>query len=362
MRRIPPISGSWAGARWRCWIAATTPKGAFSPRSPCGLPRVRIQRRRTAHRRQLRQPRRPGRCKWDGALRATAAHSTVTRRRHVHGGDPAARTGTRSSWGRGCSGGPLAVETSRQETPAGWRVDGGHDGYVRAFGIEHERALTLGADRAIADRRRHADAARKLRREARFHLRCVSTSIPTCAAPSRRAATCCSSCRPARAGASTPCGPVAHRGKHLSRRRRRQAHRTDRHLPARVQDQPVSLAWAFEQIEHALEPCGRLAFARLTFARQAARLICSIQRDFPRERWSSSLCPRTVRSRRARPGPRRSPPTAKSPSGPRTSKSIVTIRTKTPIRAWTSTASISTAAGRWFWTRSSRSRTRSIRR
>jgi len=40
-------------------------------------------------------------------------------------------------------GGPTAIETGRQETKGGWSVAGRHDGYVKAFGIEHKRTLTL---------------------------------------------------------------------------------------------------------------------------------------------------------------------------------------------------------------------------
>ncbi|HTQ14987.1 MAG TPA: heparinase II/III family protein [Rhizomicrobium sp.] len=81
---------------------------------------------------------------WDSALRATAAHSTLT------------LEDTSSAWvlppgrardllGARLIGGPQAIVTSRLETPQGWAVDASHDGYLREFGIVHERRVVLGS-------------------------------------------------------------------------------------------------------------------------------------------------------------------------------------------------------------------------
>ena len=71
------------------------------------------------------------------ALRYTAAHSTLTL------GD---RNSTAiledGSLGRGVT----QVEISRDETGGVSRVEGSHDGYVRRFGLRHERRLVLAGD------------------------------------------------------------------------------------------------------------------------------------------------------------------------------------------------------------------------
>ena len=79
---------------------------------------------------------------WDSALRATAAHSTLTL------GDMSTsailREGiARDYLGPRLLGGVTKVETHRVETPQGWMVEAAHDGYVAAFGVRHERQVTL---------------------------------------------------------------------------------------------------------------------------------------------------------------------------------------------------------------------------
>ncbi len=79
---------------------------------------------------------------WDSALRATAAHSTITVDDTSMGWVlPPGRA--RALIGPRLIGGPTEVITSRLETPQGWSVEASHDGYVREFGIAHERKLTL---------------------------------------------------------------------------------------------------------------------------------------------------------------------------------------------------------------------------
>jgi uncharacterized heparinase superfamily protein len=79
--------------------------------------------------------------KWAAALRATAAHSTVTLADRsmatVMSGWPAQLLGPR------LVGGPDAIDTNRQETMSGWTVDAAHDGYMALFGTIHQRRLTL---------------------------------------------------------------------------------------------------------------------------------------------------------------------------------------------------------------------------
>jgi uncharacterized heparinase superfamily protein len=83
-----------------------------------------------------------GAVSWADALRTTAAHSTLT---------PAdtsmatvLQTGlARDLLGARLLGGPTKVETSRDEIPEGWRIDGSHDGYLKEFGVRHQRSLSL---------------------------------------------------------------------------------------------------------------------------------------------------------------------------------------------------------------------------
>lgn len=80
--------------------------------------------------------------KWESALRATAAHSTVTL------ADTSNAVILPEGWLRRRLGarlynGPQTVETRRVETQRGWTVEASHDAYVRPFGISHQRELTL---------------------------------------------------------------------------------------------------------------------------------------------------------------------------------------------------------------------------
>ncbi len=83
-----------------------------------------------------------GHRKWENALRATAAHSTVTL---ADTSDAIVLTEgwVRRMLGARLIGGPTTVETRRIETAKGWTVEASHDGYAKAFGIRHERELTL---------------------------------------------------------------------------------------------------------------------------------------------------------------------------------------------------------------------------
>ena len=83
-----------------------------------------------------------GSISWAAVLRATAAHSTVTL------ADTSMATVlqpgvTRDLLGARLLGGPTEVYSSREEIEQGWKVDGRHDGYLKRFGILHERSLSL---------------------------------------------------------------------------------------------------------------------------------------------------------------------------------------------------------------------------
>lgn len=79
---------------------------------------------------------------WDAALRATAAHSTLSV------GDASmanliAPGIARDLLGPRMLGGPTIVETRRVETPQGWCVEASHDGYMNPYGVRHERQITI---------------------------------------------------------------------------------------------------------------------------------------------------------------------------------------------------------------------------
>ncbi|HEX2760242.1 MAG TPA: heparinase II/III family protein, partial [Rhizomicrobium sp.] len=79
---------------------------------------------------------------WSAALRATAAHSTLTL------ADTSSARILRPGLARELLGprlldGPVAPVSRRVETAQGWTVEAMHDGYVSAFGVRHERQVTL---------------------------------------------------------------------------------------------------------------------------------------------------------------------------------------------------------------------------
>ncbi|MBV9550178.1 MAG: heparinase II/III family protein [Alphaproteobacteria bacterium] len=79
---------------------------------------------------------------WNAALRATAAHSTAAV------GDVSSASIlppglARDLLGPRLTGGPNEVPSRRLETGQGWTVEASHDGYLEAFGITHERQMTI---------------------------------------------------------------------------------------------------------------------------------------------------------------------------------------------------------------------------
>jgi uncharacterized heparinase superfamily protein len=82
---------------------------------------------------------------WGEALRATAAHSTLTLADKSTGRILPAGL-ARDLLGARMTGGPLQPLTRRSETAQGWTVEASHDAYVPDLGIRHERKLTLSAE------------------------------------------------------------------------------------------------------------------------------------------------------------------------------------------------------------------------
>jgi uncharacterized heparinase superfamily protein len=101
------------------------------------------------------------------ALRTTAAHSTLTL-----GDRNSTAIHDDGSLGRGVG----EVELVRDDTAGIGRVEASHDGYVRRFGLVHERRLNLSADgRQLAGEDRLIGSGRRRRSEpvpfaVRFHL------------------------------------------------------------------------------------------------------------------------------------------------------------------------------------------------
>jgi uncharacterized heparinase superfamily protein len=110
---------------------------------------------------------------WDAALRATAAHSTLT----LADTSSAAILPpglARDLLGPRLTGGPAQPQSKRSETAQGWTVEASHDAYVPPYGFVHERQITLspqglmvtGADRLVAAR----SGTAKLPFAVRFHM------------------------------------------------------------------------------------------------------------------------------------------------------------------------------------------------
>jgi uncharacterized heparinase superfamily protein len=79
---------------------------------------------------------------WETALRATAAHSTVTVE-DTSSGTIVPEGVARRLLGPRLVDGPVQVGTRRVETADGVTVEASHDAYSAVFGLSHERTLTL---------------------------------------------------------------------------------------------------------------------------------------------------------------------------------------------------------------------------
>jgi len=112
--------------------------------------------------------------RWETALRATAAHSTLV----LADASMAAILPpgiARNLLGPRLLNGPQAIETRRVETAQGWSVEASHDGYLAPYGVRHERQITIsqqglavtGADRLLP---RDSKRAKDLPFAIRFHI------------------------------------------------------------------------------------------------------------------------------------------------------------------------------------------------
>ena len=79
---------------------------------------------------------------WNWALRATAAHSTLTLS-DTSSAQILTAGVARSLLGPRLVGGPQEVSSRRTETAQGWKVEATHDAYLAQFGVRHERQITL---------------------------------------------------------------------------------------------------------------------------------------------------------------------------------------------------------------------------
>ena len=149
------------------------PEGAFADQCPCRLSRFRNEFGTAPAGGQLRRGRQDQRG-WDTALRATAAHSTLTLadRSSAQILPPGL---ARDLLGPRLMGGPQQPVTRRSETAQGWMVEASHDAYVPEFGLRHERKITLSPQGTDGDRRRPAGARQDAARApwlslSRFHI------------------------------------------------------------------------------------------------------------------------------------------------------------------------------------------------
>jgi uncharacterized heparinase superfamily protein len=85
---------------------------------------------------------------WNKALRATAAHSTLTLA-DTSSAQILADGLACDLLGPRLTGGPQDNPSRRSETAQGWTVEASHDAWARQFGVRHERRITLSPDGAV---------------------------------------------------------------------------------------------------------------------------------------------------------------------------------------------------------------------
>ena len=85
--------------------------------------------------------------KWDGALRSTAAHSTLSVA-DTSMGQVLRWEFARQRIGPRLLGGPHQVDSERLDAAQGTSISARHDGYLHRFGLLHARQLSLSADGA----------------------------------------------------------------------------------------------------------------------------------------------------------------------------------------------------------------------
>jgi uncharacterized heparinase superfamily protein len=182
---------------------------------------------------------------WDNALRATAAHSTVTvadtSMAWILPAGPA-----RDALGARMMDGPKHIETNRIDTPQGTRVVASHDGYLAGFGIVHERSLTLspnglsltGADRLIPKTSRRDPLSFAVR----FHIHPDVRVSPSQGGGILLKLPSGEGWRFRAGGGNAQIEESIYLGTAMARRAEQLV------VTGQVRDQPVEIAWTFEQI------------------------------------------------------------------------------------------------------------------
>lgn len=185
-----------------------------------------------------------GGSRWDGVLRTTAAHSTVTL------ADtsmlPILSPGlARDLVGSRLVAFPARVASERRETAHGYRVDAAHEYYVPEFDIVHERTLMLsphgnrltGCDRLIRQRRKRATVPFAIR----FHIHPDVRVSPSLAGDILLKLPNGEGWRFRQTG-SVSIEESVYAGRHGVRRAEQLV------LTGQVGNEPIETAWIFEQI------------------------------------------------------------------------------------------------------------------
>ncbi|HXC56630.1 MAG TPA: heparinase II/III family protein [Rhizomicrobium sp.] len=183
--------------------------------------------------------------KWESALRATAAHSTLV----VADVSMAAILPpgfARNLLGPRLLRGPAQIETRRSETPQGWCIEASHDGYLAPFGVRHERQITVSAQGlGVTGADRLLPKAEKGRKDVAFAIR-FHVHPDVRISPSQGGAVLLK--LPSgegwrfRSGAPLAIEESVYLGGDQVRRTEQIV------LTGSVKDQPVEVAWVFEQI------------------------------------------------------------------------------------------------------------------
>lgn len=182
---------------------------------------------------------------WDNALRATAAHSTVTiADTSMAWILPAGLA--RNALGARMLAGPVHIETNRTDTPQGTQIVASHDGYLADFGIVHERTLTLapnghalmGTDRLMP----RAGRRGPLSFAARFHIHPDVRVSPSQGGSILLKLPSCEGWRFRAGGGNVQIEESVYLGSDTVRRTEQLA------VTGEIRDQPVEIGWAFEQI------------------------------------------------------------------------------------------------------------------
>jgi uncharacterized heparinase superfamily protein len=185
-----------------------------------------------------------GHRRWQSALRATAAHSTVTV------ADTSSAVVLRDGWVRNRLGarlihGPVNIETRRVDTEQGTVAIANHDGYMNPFGVRHERELTLspqglalsGQDRIVPVRERRQALPFALR----FHVH-PDVRVSTAQSGSILLKLPNGDGWRFRAGAPVTIEESVYLGNDTVRRTEQLV------VAGEVKNETVEIAWAFEQI------------------------------------------------------------------------------------------------------------------